>query len=135
MKTNQEAESNKIQAFRATVRALALKVNKTILSFLQGIFDELTILEPSASEKDLSNGKKNIDVKLNDKSNNVKVVDKFLTFENFQIGLFRIKDFKEKFTSSDLKEVFEDCDDGGEGEDDAPPVGAEQDVAAASRRA
>lgn len=78
------SEHPKLGNFRAIIRTEASEQGKSIGSFLHGVLDDSTILE-----------------------NEIKV----LTRTTFSTGIFKIKGIKAKFTTTDLEDIFDECDE------------------------
>jgi Ca2+-binding EF-hand superfamily protein len=86
-KENQLLEKSQVDDFRAIIRTLAVDSNVSIPTFLHNTFDQLTEMK----EKKM-----------------------MLSFENFQSGLSKFNQLKQKFSTADLEDVFQECENDSE---------------------
>jgi Ca2+-binding EF-hand superfamily protein len=86
-KENQLLEKSQVDDFRAIIRTLAVDSNGSIPVFLHNTFDLLT--EPKDNKM-------------------------MLSFENFQSGLSKFNQLKQRFSNADLEDIFQECENDSE---------------------
>lgn len=79
-------EDPKINDFRAIIRSTAAEGGKTISSCLHGLLDDSTVVSKDG--------------------------EKLLDSERFIAGITKIKEIKTKFSATDLRKIFTECDEG-----------------------
>lgn len=82
-KDNQLLDKSQIDDFRAIIRTLASATNDSIPVFLHNTFDQLTVLKENKM---------------------------MLSFEKFQSGLSKFNELKQKFSTADLEDIFQECE-------------------------